>query len=91
MSSSYRPAVVGDDTGTYEATVLTPEDASELAGEYIRDEDMYFRGGVTPGEWIQLTGAVYIRPLDKEAGVSEVLLASEFNARFGCAAPVHIS
>jgi hypothetical protein len=86
VSTTY-PAVVGDRTGSYEATILTSADADELAGEYNAADDMYFRGG-THNDWIELTGAVFIRPLNGQASGSDVLLASEFNTRFGTAVPV---
>jgi hypothetical protein len=88
MSIAY-PAVVGDRTGSYEATILTPADADELAGAYNADDDMYFRGGMR-NDWIELTGAVHIRPLNGQAAGSDVLLASEFNTRFGTAVPVPV-
>jgi hypothetical protein len=88
MSTTY-PAVVGDHMGNYEAIVLTAADADELAGAYVADDDMYFRGG-TRNDWIELTGAVLIRPLNDHACGSDVLLASEFNARFGTAVPVPV-
>lgn len=89
MSSSAYPAVVGDRTGSYEATVLTPADAAGLAGEYNVKDDMYFRGGLR-NDWIELAGAVLIRPLNGQACGPDVLLASEFNARFGTAVPVQV-
>lgn len=89
MSSTAYPAVVGDRTGSYEATVLTPADAHELAGTYVKEDDMYFRGG-RRNDWIELTGAVHIRPLNGQASGPAVLLASEFNARFGTAVPVPV-
>ena len=89
MSTTNHPAVVGDRTGSYEATVLTPADADELAGAYKAEDDMYYRGG-TRNDWIELTGAVLLRPLNGQACGSDVLLASEFNTRFGTAVPVPV-
>lgn len=89
MTATHYPAVVGDHTGTYEATVLAPADAEELAGAYIAADDMYYRGG-TRNDWIELTGAVLIRPLNGQASGSDVLLATEFNTRFGTAVPVQV-
>lgn len=89
MSSTVYPAVVGDRTGSYEATVLTPADAGQLPGTYAASDDMYFRGG-TDSDWIELTGAVLIRPLNGQASGPDVLLASEFNTRFGTAVPVQV-
>lgn len=89
MSAPTYPAVVGDRTGSYEATVLAPADADELAGTYVKEDDMYFRGGLR-NDWIELTGAVHIRPLNGQACGPDVLLAAEFNARFGTAVPVQV-
>lgn len=89
MTATTYPAIVGDHTGTYEATVLTAADADELAGTYVAKDDMYFRGGMR-NDWIELTGAVLIRPLNGQAAGSDVLLASEFNTRFGTAVPVQV-
>lgn len=83
--------VVGDTTGTYRATILRgPADAARLHGRHIPGDDMYFRGGVDRSGWIQLSGSVLIEHLgegDKPVG-QDLLLASEFNARFGASLPV---
>jgi hypothetical protein len=85
------PAVMSDHTGIYRVTVLkTPADATRLTGEYVESDDMYRRGGNDRSEWIEFTGSVLLERLgeDGEAVDQDVLLATEFNARFGTAFPV---
>lgn len=85
------PAVFGDSTGMYRATILrSTADAARLTGEYNQADDMYHRGGKDRNSWIELSGSVLIERLGEDDQVLEqdVLLASEFNARFGFGIPV---
>jgi hypothetical protein len=91
VSARNLPAVMGDHTGIYRVTILrTPADAVRLTGEYVEADDMYRRGGSDRSEWIEFTGSVHVERLDAdfEPLDQDVLLAGEFNARFGTAFPV---
>lgn len=90
MSAQNHPAVMGDHTGIYRVTILrTPADAARLTGEYVEADDMYRRGGSDRSEWIEFTGSVLLERLgeDFEPVGQDVLLAAEFNARFGTTFP----
>lgn len=89
--TTLNPAFVSDGTGTYRANVLaSPADATRLQGEYIEADDMYRRAGTGRADWVQLTGSVLIERLgeDGKPADGDVLLASEFNARFRSAVPI---
>lgn len=84
------PAVFGDGTGIYRATILKlPADAARLQGEYIQADDMYNRGGADRSNWVQFSGSVLIERLgeDDKPVDQDVLLAAEFNSRFGFSVP----
>lgn len=86
-----KSAVMRDSTGMYRVTLLkVTADAARLQGIYRQDDDMYRRGGSHRSEWVQFTGSVFIERLGEDGKPvdEDVLLASEFNARFGTAFPV---
>ncbi|MET4144285.1 hypothetical protein [Arthrobacter sp. UYCo732] len=84
------PAVFSVGTGIYRASVLkVPADAARLQGDYVQTDDMYNRGGSDRSIWIQFSGSVLIERLGEDGKPvdQDVLLASEFNTRFGFALP----